>query len=342
MRITHKFLEDFKTEVRSGDKGVRLGSATLPWQTESALRPLYLLFSDALEKDKDLRWSEVEAVLSKVPSDKKLKYRQAVDFLQGKKDKWDFFHNRVSGFSRFSVADFERDVTIPGRSAKLLVRGEGLAPGDMEEIIGNLRILCPLIRELAADPKAGPRRDWFAQQSLDEVATSLDNLDQYLNTRCTRLTFKRLHVGMRCDSDVDDPDDLVTRNLAGQVIPTVMLKGEDRPDYRTAGAYLKVPSGLKIFIGPLYFSVRRGYDEILKTPAIYRYMTLAHELTHKIIKTSDKVYELPNCRAIKDTPDAVMCADSWGYFLTAARQTSTQTVMKNAMDKRRRAMGYES
>ena len=55
---------------------------------------------------------------------------------------------------------------------------------------------------------------------------------------------------------------------------------------------------------------------ILSTPAIYRWMTLAHELSHKVLKTSDKVYELPECKRIKDTADAVACADSWGRALT--------------------------
>jgi hypothetical protein len=331
MQITHKFIEDFTAEIRKCDKGARLGAANFFLQTESSMRPLVKLFSDALVKSTDLPWSEVETAINKIPPDKRQKYKGALDFLASRKDKWDFFLHRVSGFGKFAVPDFDRYISIPGRDAKLRVFGEGLAIGEMEEIIENLRILCPLIHELAVDPNRGPRRDWFAQQSLDEVAASLDNLDKYLNTRCTVLTFKRLHVGMRCDSDVNDPNDVVTKHLAGQVIPTVMLKGEDRPDYRKPGAYLKVPSGLKIFIGPLYFSVKSNYDAILKTPALYRYMTLAHELTHKILKTSDKVYELRNCIRIKDTPDAVACADSWGYFLTAARDTSLQNTMKSAM-----------
>lgn len=340
MQITYKFMEEFTAEIRKCDKGARLGGARLFLQTESSMRPLMKLFEDALDKGTDLRWSEVDTAIKAIPPDKRQKYKGALDFLASHKDKWDFFHNRVSGFGKFAVPDFDRQISIPGRDAKLRVLGEGLAIGHMEEIIANLRILCPLVHELAVDPKRGPRRDWFAQESLDEVATALDNLDKYLNTRCTVLTFKRLHVGMRCDSNVDDPKDIVTKHLAGQVIPTVMLKGEDRPDYRTAGAYLKVPTGLKIFIGPLYFSVKRNYDAILKTPAIYRYMTLAHELTHKIIKTVDKVYELPNCIGIKDTRKAVKCADSWGYFLTAARDSSLQNTMKSAMDQRRKAMGY--
>lgn len=340
MQITHNFLDGFTAEINRCDKGVRLGPATMPWHTESAMRPLHLLLKGALDNGTDLKWSEVQALLDKIPAEKKSKYRPALVFLESKKGKWDFFHNRVAGFGKFGAADFQENVTIPGRGSKLLVRGEGLAPGEMREIINNLAKLCPILHQLAANENLGPRRDWFAQGSLAEVATALDNFDKYLNTRCTRITFKRLHVGMRCDSDVDDPDDLVDDSLAGQVVPTVMLKGEDRPDFRKPGGYLKVPSGLKIFIGPLYFSVGRGYDEILHTVALYRFMTLAHELSHKIIKTVDKVYELDRCRAIKDKPSAVQCADSWGYFITAYAE-SPQYAMRMGAQQRRAAMGYD-
>jgi hypothetical protein len=340
MQITHKFLDDFTAKILECDKGVRLGKKWAPWQTESSLRPIHQLLKGAIDSGTDLPWSEVEQALAKIPADKRVKYRAALDVLESKKAKWDFLKNKVSGFGKFGAADFKEDITIPGRGASLLVRSEGLAPGEMREIIVNLIKLCPLIHQLASNSKLGPRRDWFAQASLPEVDTALQNLDKYLNTRCTRLTFKRVHVGMRCDSNVTDPNDLVTSGLAGQVIPTVMLKGEDRPDYRKPDAYLKVPSGLKIFIGPLYFSVRDKYDAILNTPAIYRFMTLAHELTHKIIKTSDKVYELPNCRAIKDSPDGVMCADSWGYFLTAYANTPDYA-LRHGAQQRRAAMGYD-
>ena len=335
MQITNKLISDFTAEIYKGDKGARLGSAWAPWQTESSLRPLLLLFQNAVDKDKDLKWSEVEKLLSNIPHDKKQKYKDALDFLTSRKDKWDLLTGtKVKGFAKFPVIDFQEEVTIPGRGASLLIRGEGMIPGDMREIINNMVRLVPAIHQLATNDSLGQRREWFAQQSLQEVKDSLDNLDKYLNTRCERITFKRLHVGMRCDRSV------VTRGLAGQVLPTVMLEGEDRPDYRKPNAYFKVPSGLNIFIGPLYFSVRNNYDAILKTPAIYRFMTLAHELTHKILKTSDKVYELPNCKGIKDSADGVMCADSWGYFLTEYVESAAFTLRQGAQN-RRAMMGYD-
>lgn len=340
MQITNKFMDEFTARIREGGANARLSAKTMPWQTESSLRPLYDLLTDSLDKGSDSKWSEVQAVLDKIPADKKIKYKRAIDFLTAKKGSWDLFHNRVSGWGKFSAADFEEHVTVPGRGATLLIRGEGMTPGDMREIIRNLQVQLPLIHQLASNPKLGPRRDWFAANSLGEVQTALENLDKYLNHRCTRITFKRLHVGMRCDSDVNDPSDVVTRSLAGQVVPTVMLAGEDRPDFRKKDGYLKVPSGIKVFLGPLYWSVRNNYDAILKTPAIYRWMTLAHELTHKVIKTTDKCYELSNCKNIKDSPDAVMCADSWAYFLTEYWKTPDFT-LRDAAARRRAAMGYD-
>jgi hypothetical protein len=44
-------------------------------------------------------------------------------------------------------------------------------------------------------------------------------------------------------------------------------------------------------------------------------LTLFHELSHKIIKTVDELCGLYDCLRIKDTPHAVTCGDSWGYFI---------------------------
>ncbi len=207
---------------------------------------------------------------------------------------------------------FKMSLTISSREAPLDLRAEGFPSlAALDEVAANLKIICPLIHELAGSDTVGPRRNWFARESLAEVQSALVNLDMYLNHKCQRLTFKVLKTGKRCDNSE------VEEILAGQVIPTVMLEGEDRPDFRKENGYLQVPAGLRIFFGPLYFAAGADdFDEILRTVAIYRFMTLFHEMTHKIIKTTDQEYELLNCRKIKDTPQAVMCADSWGYFLT--------------------------
>ena len=210
MRITHHFLDGLTAEILRCDSSSRLGAAWLPWQTESSLRPVHQLLSQAIEKDLDLPWSQVEALLVKIPSDKRLKYKAAIEVIENRKSSWDLLQNRVSGFGKFGAPDFQRRVTIPGRGDSLLVRGEGLAPGTMQEIINHLMILGPLVHQLAQNKTLGPRRNWFAQESLAEVETSLDNFDKYLNTRCESLTFKRVHVGSRCGGDI------VTPGLAGR------------------------------------------------------------------------------------------------------------------------------
>jgi hypothetical protein len=247
---------------------------------------------------------ELQGALRSLPPDAKAKYAGPLAYLQS------CIQAKIAKPDESMI--FKMSVSVSSRKAPLDLRGEGFPSlAFLEEIAKNLKIICPLIHELASPQRpGGPRTTWFASESLNEVQSAIVNLDMYLNHRCSRLTFKVLPVGSRCDNDE------VRGSLAGQVLPTVMLKGQDRPDFRRESGYLQVPSGLRIFLGPLYFSVRTNYDEMLSTVAIYRFMTLFHELTHKIIKTVDKVYELPRCRAIKDSADAVMCADSWGYFLT--------------------------
>lgn len=246
---------------------------------------------------------QLQAALRELSSDLKTKYATAITYAQGK-IKGSFAKPSDNGA-------YNMTVSISSRSAPLIIRGEGFPSlAAIEEVTNNLKLICPMIAELARSERVGPRSNWFAQQSLSEVQSALVNLDQYLNHRCARITFKVLAVGNRCDNKETGA------GLAGKVIPTVMLQGQDRPDFRRENGYLQVSSGLKVFFGPLYLSVRTNYDPMLSTVAIYRFMTLFHELTHKIIKTTDQEYELVNCKNIKDTPRAVMCADSWGYFLT--------------------------
>ena len=246
---------------------------------------------------------ELEGALRSLSPDLKTKYAKPLAYLQG------CIRAKIAKPDNSMI--YKMSLTVSSRQAPLELRGEGFPSlSFMEEIASNLKIICPLVRELAQGERRGPRRNWFAEQSLPEVQSALVNLDMYLNHKCSCITFKVLHVGNRCDND------RVESSLAGQVLPTVMLKGEDRPDFRRANGYLQVPSGLRIFLGPLYFSVQANYDAMLTTVAIYRFMTLFHEMTHKIIKTVDVDYELPNCQRIKDSADAIRCADSWGYFLT--------------------------
>jgi hypothetical protein len=336
MKIATEFLDKFKAKIYEADQGARLGSKSkwAPWQTESSLKPIVDLLGKANERDEDLKWAAVASALRKIPAEKWRKYKSALEFIQVKAPGWDFAQYKTPGFDKFQTITFDQTVPIVGRRASLRVRGEGMTPVDMHEIIANLLTLCQLIKVLASDRNLGSRLEWFAPRSMDEVHHALDNLDQYLHDKCSVLTFKRLAEGMRCDSDVADP------GLSGQVVPSVMLDGEDRPDFRRPDGYKKVPSGLRIFLGPLYFGVKDRYDGMLTSVAIYRFQVLAHELTHKIIKTTDQVYELVNCQAIKSQDLAVMCADSWAYFLTQFMLTraSGEHDVRRAMASRRAAL----
>ena len=98
---------------------------------------------------------------------------------------------------------------------------------------------------------------------------------------------------------------------------------------------------MRIYIAPLYYSVRNAYDEILTTPAIYRFMTLAHELTHKILGPTTTCTIFRTVAPSRTPPrGGVMCADSWGYFLTEYWKTPAFT-LRQAAQGRRAAMGYD-
>jgi hypothetical protein len=214
---------------------------------------------------------------------------------------------------------FKTSVKLAGRGAPLDLRAEGFPSlAALEEVANNLKIISLLVLQAAGwGERGGPRSDWFAQQSRAEVQSALENLGAYLSHRCERLTFKVLKTGMRCDNGE------MGENVAGQVIPTVMLEGQDDPDLRKENGYLHVPTGLRIFLGPSYLAPVAGYyDAVRKTLTISRFMTLFHEMTHKIIGTTDegRTYGYHSCKAIKDTDGAVKCADSWTYFLSAYAQ----------------------
>jgi hypothetical protein len=177
------------------------------------------------------------------------------------------------------------------------------------QIITHLKLISELVRDLAVKPNASPWKEWFPKTAYPEVASSIKNLDSYLNVKCQRITYRKLVAGKKCDNGE------VQGNLAGQVIPNIVMPGFDRADFRKEGGNVHVQSGLRVFFGPLYWTVKDKYDKMLKTVEIYRFMTHFHELTHKILKTTDQVYELDNCKKIKNTEKAVMCADSWAYFL---------------------------
>ncbi|MGI4853056.1 MAG: hypothetical protein ACRYF4_03290 [Janthinobacterium lividum] len=243
-----------------------------------------------------------------IPAPQKLKYAQiltALDtWLGGKGFGPGQFDGKKPGFA------YNEMVAIPGRAPLKVIAEDFASQQDVHEIVAHLKLICKIVAEMNQRPSETPWNEWFPKPAYSEVCSSLKNLDSYLNSKCQLMTYRQLTVGKRCDNSA------VKKGLAGQVVPNIVMPGFERGDFRKEGGNVHVQSGLRVFFGPLYFSVKTNYDPMLKTVTIYRFMTHFHELTHKILKTLDKVYELDNCKKIKGSADAVMCADTWAYYLT--------------------------
>ena len=265
--------------------------------------------------DLEIQIDAMEQIDSKVKNVRKFvpdKFEKPLTFLtsqlQGNLAKPDL-SGQKGKFPKPQLASYKETVPFPDRTPMEIRGEEFFNPTDMHQVMNHLKLICALIHELAKNVRTSPWNNWFPQASYNEVRSAVRNLDLFLSTKCSGITYRKLVTGKRCDNDV------VKTSLAGQVVPNVMLPGVSRQDYRLAGGNTNVQSGLRIFFGPLYFSVKEGYDALLDTVPIYRFMTHFHELTHKILKTRDHRYELKNCQAEKNNPDAVECADSWGYYL---------------------------
>lgn len=124
---------------------------------------------------------------------------------------------------------------------------------------------------------------WFGGNSGVAV-TKIKAVDTYFTKKCSRITF----VSYPEDHFVDGVE--VEANDYGQVIPNV-------------GTH--VSSGLRVFVYGLYFRSKR-YERI---------NTVYHELTHKIIDTSDYRYGHNKCLAYSGSANAVKNADNYGYFM---------------------------
>jgi hypothetical protein len=122
-------------------------------------------------------------------------------------------------------------------------------------------------------------------------------MDDYLNRRCSVLTF----VKKPYDATVDEAK--VVQGDFAQVIRSCF---RDDP-----GGF--VPSGLRIYV--------LGTGMIDQKPD-EMFNTIAHEVTHRVMGTTDFVYGInPALRLARTQPEkAVNCAENWGYFYMELKQ----------------------
>jgi len=204
-----------------------------------------------------------------------------------------------------------------------------------------------LTRWLAHDPenRGDLRAKWFGSRNPPKVVLMLTNMDKYLNERCSRLTFvseKTGGYGAVWGSRMiqESPDNyriggVMSTNNRGKDENRVWgdeIVSETEEDFQKEGGYLKVPSGLRIYIGSSYTAppVSVGHGG-LKTSTTLRVNTIFHEMTHKILKTKDhpkptgagKCYGYTTCTnlALTNPGLAITNADNWGHFMAEVYKT---------------------
>ena len=187
------------------------------------------------------------------------------------------------------------------------LRFEGITPGQMDEIKGYVgeifSALFPGDLGLLGGDDHGRR--WFGSY-WTQAKVRADIMRKYLETRCNSLTFVRKMNGAKCDNCLVENVDY------GQVLPNVVVNSQGKTgvqDFTQVGAELHVPRGLRIYLSPMYFSDKSTLE---------RRNTVFHEMSHKIINTSDDEYGWDDCLdlAKANSAAALTCADNYGYWLS--------------------------
>lgn len=155
------------------------------------------------------------------------------------------------------------------------------------------------------------RQKWFGERDTVRMLNMLATMEKYLNGKCSRITFVR-EEGTHY----------------GAVWPTVMVDNENPDDYKKGDGYLRVPSGLRIYLASSYDNPETnqgGDDSSLYSQSLGRVNTIFHEMTHKILRTDDVVfpgtnfecYGIPMCKKLRTIhPDlALNNADNWGFYM---------------------------
>jgi hypothetical protein len=180
------------------------------------------------------------------------------------------------------------------------VKGEGLTDAQVAQITTICTRVCAAATKAAA-LKAGNRGKWFGTEAnSDELTGNLRAMDNYLNKKCTQLTFVRKNTGQIIDSVAAENSDY------GQVLPNI---NTTTAGFRKTAKH--VSSGLRIFaMNELIAAINSG-DVAEQLNYVY------HEVSHKVIDTVDYDYGQSDCLALatSDADLAVKNADNYGYFI---------------------------
>jgi len=181
-----------------------------------------------------------------------------------------------------------------------LVSGEGLSEAEVTELRNICATICTLAHR-AATENVGNKVKWFGTMANSSaVRDGLKTMDDYLNKKCTRITFARKNTGQIVDQVAAESSDY------GQVIPNVM---------QTTAFFQKTAmhtsSGLRIFAMNEIIDAIATNDQVEKLNYVY------HEVSHKVLDTVDFKYGTTACKnlAINNPGRAVRNADNWGYYI---------------------------
>ena len=180
------------------------------------------------------------------------------------------------------------------------VAGEGLTGPQVDELRNICTTVCDLAHR-AATQNIGDKLKWFgALANSATVTDGLKTMDEYLNKKCTRITFVRKNTGQIVDAVPAEGNDY------GQVIPNVM---QTTANFQKSAKHTS--SGLRIFAMNEIIAAIDTNDQLEKLNYVY------HEISHKVLDTVDFKYGTGPCKtlAITHPARAVRNADNWGYYI---------------------------
>ncbi|WP_020483713.1 M35 family metallo-endopeptidase [Methylomonas sp. MK1] len=187
-------------------------------------------------------------------------------------------------------------LNFEGLSEKEIAAIKVFVPKELNAVVTAANSVGEALIQRWFGSEATPGHSRYAEFDLKRKTMST-----YLNNKCTRLTYVKKQVGQYVDSCEVENGDLA------QVISSAF---EDHP----AGSVPDfVPSGLRVFI--------LGDTLVEQVTPRRRFHTMAHEVTHRVISTSDHWYGEQNCldKASKNSPKCLSCAANWGWFYADVR-----------------------
>lgn len=154
---------------------------------------------------------------------------------------------------------------------------------------------------------------WFGDAALSGGANFADcdarrkKMSGYLGKQCSSLTFVNKVIGDIVDNAPCEHGDIA--QVINGAFKTKTVLGQ-RSRLTEADGF--VPSGLRIFMHPGFMTRSSGAAR----PFDNQFNTLMHEISHRVIATTDHWYGEGSAldAAQHNNALAVDCAENWGYF----------------------------